>query len=252
MKITPVEAERLNDLLPSLAAISEHLPKLAKKPWIEKFLRRSGLLPYWSWAYLLTTPQLVAIMSILDGSHEEFERASREGVHILLDSIDADESVSKDHPKNKRRRKIVLLACLYALSHTAKAIGYHSLTMDQLIDKGLNGDDLALRRAIAIDPTVLAHPIVNAYISCLLIEGAKAKVRKFYDAARNGPNKKSVPNWRLRYMERVLYEGEVLELHSQEEVYKLVVDTMHLHGKKGDSFKSLFTNFARWRKQSTT
>lgn len=252
MKITLEDAERLNDLLPTLAAISEHLPEITKEPWIEKFLRRSGLLPIWSWAYLFTTPEILAIMSILDGSQEDLIRASQDGTHILLDSIDEDEEGPKDHPRNKRRNKILLLACLCALSHTARAIGLHSSTMDELIDNGLDGDDLALRRAVAIDPTVLSLPTVNAYISWLLMRGGKAKVRKLYDAARNGPNKQLVPNWRLRYMERVLREGEVLELHSHEEVYKLVVERMHLHGKKGDSFKSLFTAFARWRKESTT
>lgn len=237
MKISPEHAARIEAQLPTLATISEHLPELAREPWIETFLRRSHLPPAWSWAYLFSTPQLVAIMSILDGSQEDLLQASREGAGARPDFPDGGDGEPKPSPRNKRRNKILLLACVCALSHTARAMGLHALTMDQLIDRGLEGDDIALRRAVAIDPTVLSLPAVNAHVSRLRLEGAKARIRQLYSAAEKGPNRKLAANWPPGCMQRVLLEEEFPAIHGHEEVHELVAGKMRLYGTRGDSYE---------------
>lgn len=252
--MTLEHAERFNGLLREAMGLGSETVKLLDQSWIPKYLRRSGLSLYWAWAYEFTLPELIALMSYVTGTDGSLSHALYQpNVNEAL--LDWKEEIESDTPsqKVKRRSVILILTMLYAIQHSLLAIGFHSLSIDELMKKGLEGDMLALKRAVAIDPTVLSAPSVAAKISELTLRGRRKELSKIYSAAAKGPNKKLKPNWELRYMERILEEGKVIQNHGREATFKLFTERLKLYDPRGgDAYKGLFTLFGRWREDATT
>jgi hypothetical protein len=168
----------------------------------------------------------------------------------VLDGLEADENVPV---KAKRRRVIMVIALLLALSYSCKAIGYYSLSIHELVSKGLDGDGLAIRQAVAVDPSVLSMPSVVSYMGALQLGDERRLLAAIYRAAMKGPYKQLQPNWQLRYMERVLREGGTAEAFGREAIFDLVTERLNLYDSRGsDPYKGLFTLFHRWREDATT
>lgn len=251
-KLSLDQAARMNVRLAEMMQLQGEVLRLGGEGWMPKYLRRTGIPFQWGWAYELSVAEMIVLMTLLTGSLDELRDAIDQGYEAFLALPDAIEKQA-DAAKPKRRIVIAVYALLCALVHSMRAIGYHSQSMDELIARGLRGDALALRRAIAIDPTALAMPSVAAHVTKMHIVGDRTQLRQLYNAAGKGPNKQLQPNWQLRYFERILREGSVFRDRSREDVFHMIVDKTRLYdGRGGDAFKGLFTLFDRWREDATT
>ncbi|TAK37906.1 MAG: hypothetical protein EPO30_08350 [Lysobacteraceae bacterium] len=250
--MTLEEVARFQGFLSAVSGLEGEIRKLATDGWVPKFLRRTGVPLYWSWCYEFSLAELLALVFQATGMGGAFlEIAKSENAHARL--LAWPEEVEGPSAVIKPRQVVLVLSMLFALLYSVKAIGFHSLSLSDLVRKGLEGDDVALRRAIAIDPTVLSMPSVVGYVGGLQLRGEPRRLRQLYLAAAKGPNKQLQPYWNLRYMERVLTEGRVFESHSREAIYDLVTQRLRLYDARGqDSFKGLFTTLARWRENATT
>lgn len=246
-------AARFNHRLLEFVRAEDAIKKLVGEGWLPKYLRRTGLPVYWAWAHEFTLLELIAILVALTDSSERFIAATRSNDRYgaLLDMFDEVEPSDKKPPRP--RRVAVVIAMLYALAHSMKAIGFHSLSINELVTKGLAGDELSLKQAIAVDATVLSMPSVASHVALLQLGGERKRLASFYKAASKGPNRQLEPNWQLRYMERVFAEGALIQSHGKEAVFHLVSERLRLYDARGsDPFKGLFTTFQRWRDSATT
>jgi hypothetical protein len=254
VRLTPDQAARVNSKVTEFLRLDAEIKQLVNERWIPKYLRRTGLPIYWAWCHEFSVAETVALLSQLTNSAEIIVRAMAGAADYgelldVLDQLDADETPIKI----KRRRVIVAIALLFALSYSRKAIGYYSKSIHELVNRGLAGDDLALRHAVAVDPSVLTMPSVASYLGMLQLCDERRKLAAIYKAAIKGPHKQLQPNWQLRYMERVLHEGGTAEAFGREAVYDLVTERLKLYDPRGgDPFKGLFTLFARWNEGATT
>jgi hypothetical protein len=251
--MTLEQAASFNDRLAEFLRAENAIKKMVGERWLPKYLRRTGLPVYWSWAHEFTLLELISMMAVLTDSSESFVTAikseDRYGALLaMFDEVDSD-----DEKPPRPRRVVVVLAMLYALAHSMRAIGFHSLSINELVNRGLAGDELALKQAVAVDATVLAMPSVASHVAQLQLGGERKRLAALYKAAAKGPNKQLEPNWQLRYMERVLDEEGVIGAHGKEAVFKLVTERLKLYDTRGaDPFKGLFTTFQRWRDSATT
>jgi hypothetical protein len=252
--LTPEQAARISEKVADFARAEKSIHDLVNERWIPKYLRRSGLPVSWSWAHELTIPELAALMAYLTGTAEDLVRAAagENRYTDLLASIDQIEA-QEDVPRLKRRKVIVVVALLIALSYSCRAIGFHSLSINELVRRGLDGDAVALRQAVAVDPSVLSMPTVASHLAQLQLQGARRDLAAIFHAAAKGPNKQLQPNWQLRYLERVFREGGTISAYGKDEVFRLVTERLRLYDARGaDSFKGLFAAFQRWEQSATT
>lgn len=87
MDITPEQAERINEHLPTVANLYKLIVKVSRRPWAKKFFRRTKILPSWYWAYQFTATELMAFYAILLGCEEDLRRVPQEGYEFLLNSV---------------------------------------------------------------------------------------------------------------------------------------------------------------------
>lgn len=246
------QVERFKEFLLGLGHLEGEIRALANDAWVPKYLRRTGAPLYWALWYEFSLGELLALIFNAAGMGGAFlDIAKSSDMHERL--LDWPDQVDGPSPKVKRRQVILVLSMLYALLYSVKAIGYHSISIHELVQKGLDGDEIALRRAVAIDPSVLSMPSVVGLVSGLQLRGKARQLRQLYLAAAKGPNRQLQPYWSLRYMERVLTEGRVLESHTKEAIFEFVTQRLKLYDARGqDSFKGLFTTLSRWRENATT
>jgi hypothetical protein len=253
--LTPEQAARVNLRVSDALRFEKEIRRLITQRWLPKYLRRTGLPIYWAWGHELSVAETMALLCQLTGSAEAVLRTMTGSADYgeLLDVLDRLENDQSMPVRAKRRQVVVVIALLLALSYSCKAIGYHSLSIRELVTRGLDGDDLALRQAVAVDPSVLTMPSVVSYMGELQLCDERRRLAAIYRAAMKGPNKQLQPNWQPRYMERVLAEGRLFESFSREEIFTLVTERLKLYDTRGgDPFKGLFTLFSRWRGSATT
>lgn len=251
--LTPDQAARINSRVAEFARLERSIHGLFSERWIPKYLRRSGLPISWSWAHELSVPELVYFLSQLTDSAELLVKAAGENRYedLLngLDSIEADES----NLRCKRRKVVVVVALLIALSYSCRSIGLYSLSIPELVSKGLDGDAVALRHAASVDPSVITMPSVASHLAKLQLGGDRRALALVLRAAVKGPSKQLQPSWQLRYMERVFREGGTVESYGRDAVFRLVTERLRLYDSRGaDPFKGLFTAFERWEESATT
>lgn len=252
--LTPDQAARVNTKVAEFLRLEAEIRQLVNERWVPKYLRRTGLPIYWAWCYELSVAETMALLCQLTDSADVIVRAMSGSLDYgelldVLETIEADETSIKV----KRRRVILVIALLFALSYSCKAIGYYSRSIHELVTTGLEGDDLALRQAVAVDPSVLTMPSVASYMGALQLCGERRMLAAIYKAAIKGPHKQLQPNWQLRYMERVLHEGGTAEAFGREAIFELVTNRLKLYDPRGgDPYKGLFTLFHRWREGATT
>ena len=265
--LTPEQAARINSRVAEFARLEKSIHSLVGERWIPKYLRRTGLPITWSWAHELTVSELVYFLAQLTDSAELLIKAAGESRYedLLngLDDLEAEDKV----PRYKRRRVVVVIALLIALSYSCRSIGLYSLSIPELVRKGLDGDDVsvgerqvgrggddvALRHAVSVDPSVLSMPTVASYLATLQLEGDKRELSSIFRAAVKGPSKQLQPSWQLRYMERVFREGGTIESYGRDAVFRLVTERLRLYDSRGaDPFKGLYTAFDRWKESATT
>jgi len=246
--------EKFNSQLTEIVALETSLKSLERETWLPKYYRRTGIPLVWAWAYCFTFSELLAVSLHSIGVAPEFtarlkSKEPYDGIFEFVENFDPDPKADKHY----RRRLIVALPLLYAMVYSIRAVGYHSQTINELLTRGLNGEPVMLRNAIAVDPTVLSNPLVADHVARLHLRNEKKELALLYGAAAKGPRKKLQPNWQLRYMERVLAESNAIELHGRESIYELVTQRLKLYDARGaDPYKALFTSFDRWRKDATT
>lgn len=252
--LTVDQAARVNSKLAEFLRLETEIKQLINERWVPKYLRRTGLPISWAWCHEFSVAETVALLFQLTDSAEVILRAMTGGVDYgelldVLDKLEADETPVKA----KRRRVIMVIALLFALSYSCKAIGYYSRSIHELVHSGLEGDELALRQAVAVDPSVLTMPTVASHMGALQLCDERRQLAAIYKAAIKGPHKQLQPNWQLRYMERVLHEGGTAEAFGREAIFDLVTERLKLYDPRGgDPYKGLFTLFRRWREDATT
>lgn len=251
--LTPEQAARINSRVAEFARLEKSIHSLVDERWIPKYLRRTGLPVGWSWAHEFSIGELVSLLAQLTDSAELLVEAAGEARYEdLLDGLErleADDNV----PRFKRRRVIVLVAILLAISYSCRSIGLYSLSIPELVRRGIEGDNIALRHAVSVDPSVLSMPSVASHLATLQLRGSKRELSAIYRAAAKGPSKQLQPSWQLRYMERVFREGGTIQAAGKEAVFQLVTERLKLYDVRGaDPFKGLYTAFARWEESATT
>jgi hypothetical protein len=247
------QAERFGAQLRSVLEMMARVDELADCSWLRKYLRRSGIGLQWSIAYEFSSLEQFVLLMHLIGMADDLRAAgdAQDKYEATLSLMEKDVPCRGVRPKP--RVFVLVIGMLMAMKRSMQCVGLHSKTMDELVAEGLAGDDFSLRRAVAVDPTVLAMPRVNAYVSTLLRRKKQRVLANIYRSALNGPNKQLLPNVELRYLERVLREGGVLKSVSRESVFELVVQRLKLYDARGsDPFKGLFTLFGRWEADATT
>lgn len=253
--LTPGQAARINSKVAEFLRFETEIKQLFNETWLTKYLRRAGLPIYWAWCHEFSVAETIALLCQLTDSPEVILRAMTGRVDYgeLLDVLDRLDTEQVEPVRAKRRRVVIVIAFLLALSYSCKAIGYHSLSIPELVTKGLGGDDLALRQAVAVDPSVLTMPSVAWYMAELQVREERRRLAAIYRAAIRGPHKQLQPNWQLRYMERVLREGGTAEAFGREAIFRLVTERLKLYDARGaDPYKGLFTLFHRWKADATT
>lgn len=253
--LTPEQAARVNSKVADFLRFEAEIKQLINEKWLPKYLRRTGLPIYWAWCHEFSVAETIALLCHLTDAGDVILRAMTGDMDYgeLLDVLDGLEDDQAVPLRVKRRRVVMVIALLLALSYSYKAIGYHSLSIRELVSRGLDGNDLPLRQAVAVDPSVLSMPSVVSYMGELQLGNERRKLAAIYRAAMKGPNKQLQPNWQLRYMERVLREGGTAEAFGREAIFDLVTDRLRLYDARGsDPFKGLFTLFHRWKVDATT
>ena len=254
---SPITLENIAKFNSMLAEVVEAEPSIRRLPdesWLPKFYRRTGLPLSWSWAYCLKFSEVLALALHSLGIQDEFlaHARSEQPYHALQEFVENFDPQPKTD-RRYRRRVAAVLPLLNAMIYSIRAVGYHSQSIDELVIRGLCGEPVMLRNAVAVDSTVLSCPLVADHIARLQLHGEKKELALLYRAAASGPRKKLQPYWQLRYIERVLAEANAIELYGRESIYELVTERLKLYDTRGaDPYKALFMSFDRWRKDATT
>ena len=246
--------DRFNIKLTEVLSLEGVIRSIERETWLPTFYRRTGIPLIWSWAYCLSLPETIALALYTAGLQDDFLARLKsenpiDGILEFAESFDPDPKADPHF----RRRLVAVLPLLYAMVYSIKAIGYHSQSIDELLCRGLNGEPVMLRNAVAVDATILSNPLVADHVSRLQLRGDKRELALLYRAAASGPRKKLQPYWQLRYIERMLSESSAIQHYGREAIFELVTQRLKLFDARGsDPYKALFMSFDRWRKDATT
>lgn len=143
---------------------------------------------------------------------------------------------------------LLILGLVTSMTRNLRAMRAYGLSINELLVKG--GDRDALRKAISIDPTVIACPSVNLQI-CLRSIESKNGAKVFLKAALKMPSKKREPYEELRIVERMLNEVGAFQA-SRVDLASLIIEKFKSYDGGGSApVKGLFSRLHAYRSEAT-
>jgi hypothetical protein len=212
-----------------------------------------------SWAELYEFPLRVPVfLSYLALGLADYVFRPLTGTEVLVDRLfrlDA-ESEEPDFLRHLEDSNVYTLMRLLQLQisveYSLQCMQTYSVSLNDLLQRVKDGNDLAFRRAVGIDPTIIQAPTMQRRLAFAVIEKDKKFLSLYRAAIANGPHKARATYSELRLVELMMRELGAFKNLSQEEIHDVVVSDLRLYGRKdSDNLKGLFALIANWRKDAT-
>jgi hypothetical protein len=252
-RLSPDQFARTLALMDGMQSWADVFQLLGQKPRFKRLVESPRVGFSWALAYELDYTHLLAalLITIAEKSDLQALEAAEDKVEFMLSQAESDDAV--DSPVRVKPKKALLaIGLLMALIKSAEAFGTYSVSINELVARARSGDREALLRAVRIDPSVLSSPSVAHQLALAVMRKDKRMLQGI-KRAFDGPHRGLQPYKKLRYSALILEEAGALSPGNREHVFRVVAEQLKLYEQsRGDPFKGLFTQFARWKAHSVT
>lgn len=237
------------DELDSIGAIYD---LLKEKPRFKKLIDSPRVKFSWSIAYEFEYQFMIAALIWIVGEQATVDRlAAATDKHEEFLRM-AEEDPEGPDQRVKASKALWSIGLLTAMTRCAECMSLYSVTLNELVARLAKGDKDALVKAVSVDPTVLSAPSGAHQLALAVMRRDKLLLRRIRKAF-DGPHKGRQPYRKLRFSALVLDEAGALASGNREHVFDVVANQLKLYEQtRGDPFKGLFTQFARWKVEATT
>lgn len=252
--LTPEQLAQLLVFLDQTDLNSKDFSELVRSKRLSGLLARESTFFQWGWAYELTFLEMMALsFTSIDESNAILEAAKSEDpqAHLLEFARTYDPDFSNGKPRASKL--LFCLSLMMATHNSVRALKLYAKSLNQLIQRGKNGDDESFIVSVRVDPSCFDSPSLAKRMAIAQMQGDRRFLKRIYKAAADGPHSSLRVHEKLRFTAVVLEESGALKTASRDHLYSVLVEELNLYeSKKGDPKKSLFRNIDLWRRASTT
>lgn len=250
--LSPDQLSRTLEMLEQMDGWGNLYELLHQKPRFKRLIENRRVQFSWSLAYEFDYVVMVGALIWIVGEQAAFDRIlSAEDKHEEVLKM-AEEEPEEPITRQKAAKVLWATALLMALIKSTECLTLYSVTINELVSRARKGDAEALFKAMRVDPSVLTCPSIGSQLSLAVMRRDRKFIRRI-KAALDGPHKGRKPYRKLRFTGLILEESGALALGNRDHIYDVVANQLRLYEQqRGDPFKGLFTQFKRWKTESTT
>lgn len=251
--ISPDQFSRTLGVLDQMESWSDLFSLLKKSPRFKNLVSDRRIQFTWSAAYELEYLHVCAALILAIASEAELAglKAADDKTEFFLQQAENDDEGS-ERSRIRTSKALLVFGLLQALIKSAECMSLYSVSINVLVARARLGDIDAMVQAIRVDPSVLSAPSVAHQLSLAVLRKDKRvlqRIKKAFD----GPHKGLYPYRKLRYSALILEEAGALSSENKEHVFDVVANKLKLYEQtRGDPFKGMFTQFARWKEHAST
>jgi hypothetical protein len=250
--LSPDQLSRTLAMLEGMDGWGDLYQLLRQKPRFRRLIESRRVKFSWSLAYEFDYVIMVGALVWIVGEQAAVDRIlGAEDRHEEVLKM-AEEDPVEPIARAKAAKVLWATALLMALIKSTECLTLYSVTINELVSRAGEGDAEALFKAVRVDPSVLTCPSIGSQLSLAVMRRDRKFLRRL-KAALDGPHKGRKPYRKLRFTGLVLEESGALALGNRDHIFDVVANQLRLYEQqRGDPFKGLFTQFNRWKAESTT
>ena len=216
-------------------------------------LKNEGI--YWWWFYELPFPHHIALACYVLGLDKLITKCAKDEnpTRAFLDAMQSEE-LEETNPLEAMTPDghAFVVNLVISMSYSLEAIGYYSLSINEMLRRAENGERRFLLQAVSIDRTVLGTLTASTAIGRAQLARENGFLSGLFKRAK-GPHVARRTYVDLRFMRQIFADTGALLTSSPEELLNLVQIELDLYTqRRGDPVKGLAERFRMWAQEATT
>jgi len=171
----------------------------------------------------------------------------------VLKLADDDSLIDGLEIKMTGENLFLLQVFIYTLQKNITSIEIYGVYISELLEKGRNGNDDSLFKAIQIDRTVLSTPTFINRIAIAEIKNDKRFFSMLKKSIKNPSRRRWVAYDSSRMIAKALTEAQLLDELSTKELYQIFCEDLKIYPKTGEEPERNLRQFIyRYQKETST
>jgi hypothetical protein len=220
---------------------------------LAKLLEDGGY--YWCLFYELPFTHHLALTCFVLGLNNVLSESGKSNnpTRAFMDLMRSKE-VNENNPLESMdsEGRALVINLLIGMSYSLEAIGYFSMSINEMLARAAAGERRFLLQAVSIDKTIVGTPTATTAIAQAQLARDKGFISGLFKRTA-GPHVARRTYVDLRFMRQIFEEAGALVATGPEELLDLVQRELNLYTqKRGDPVKGLAERFRMWAPESTT